>query len=369
MKFSCTQENLIHALGIASRTASRAGNLPILSNVHIKAEQEGIVIRATNLEIGVTCKLRGKVEEEGEFTVPAKLFTDYIAFLPKERVDVVLQEQAISISCGSHHTKIKGTPAVDFPLIPSVEEGQVWNVSLPALLEGLEQVLFTVSPGETRPEISGALLRCEGNRCVLAGTDSYRLAEKTMLSEGAGSATQVIVPLRALQELARICAQAKEEAGTAKIALSQNQLALVLPSVELVSRLIEGQYPDYRAIVPSKFGTEVKLPRSEFAGAIKAAGLFSRTGVYDVGIEIKPKDGTVTVAALNSQTGEHESALVAEVRGNETKIAFNWKYLLEGVQAFRGTHVVLKATDSASPTMLTDEGTSDYFYIVMPIKE
>lgn len=370
MKFSCTQENLARCLILVSRVASRVGNLPILSNIHINVQAEGIELKATNLEIGITCKLRGKVEQIGEFTVPAKLFTDYITFLPKENVNLELNEQSLKISCGKHTTTLKGMPASDFPLIPPIENGVTWRVSQHALLEGFEQVLFTVSPSETRPEISGAYLALEGNALTMAGTDSYRLAEKLVRAEGeGGKGVKTIVPLRALQELARICGQAVEEGETAKVVVSENQLAVTLPSAEFVTRLIEGQYPDYKAIVPNAFGTQVLISRKELAGAVKAAGLFSKAGVYDVGVEVEPEAGSVTVSALNSQVGEHTSTLSAEVNGNATKIAFNWKYLLEGINALKSERVLIKATDSASPTMLMEEKGDDYYYIVMPIKE
>ncbi len=368
MKFSCTQENLSKGITTVARVASRAGNLPILSNIHIKAEAEGVFLKATNLEIGVTCAVRGKIEEIGEITVPAKLFAEYLAFLPKEKVDITLEGTTVEITCGKHHTKIKGVPAGDFPLIPTIEQGTGAQVSLADLVEGLNQILFTVSPSETRPEISGALIRIEGETCKFAGTDSYRLAEKTIKAQVTGATAQAIVPLRALQELSRICAQEKEE-GSVKLLLSQSQLAVVLPGTEFVSRVIEGQYPDYRAIVPNKFKSSVKVSRGEFASALKAAGLFSKAGVYDVGVEIDPSKKIATVSALNAQTGEYISSLEAEGEGASAKVAFNWKFLLDGVNALAREKITLQASDSASPAMLTEEGSSDYFYIVMPIKE
>ncbi|KKU73290.1 MAG: polymerase III subunit beta protein [Parcubacteria group bacterium GW2011_GWA2_47_26] len=355
---------------MVSRIASRAGNLPILSNIYLKTTATGLELRATNLEIGLTCMVRGKVEEVGEFTVPARLFSEYIALLPKDKVDLVLAGSELQVVCGKNKTKIKGMPAVDFPVIPQVENGEGGEVSLPALMEALEQVLFTISPNEGRPEISGALIVLDGSHLTVAGTDSYRLAEKALITSGTDkSAARAILPLRALQELVRVCGSLKEEAATAKIIMSSNQFALSVPTVEFVSRLIEGQYPDYKAIIPTRFGIKAKISRAELASALKAAGLFSKTGVYDVAVSFNPEKNEVEIASLNSQTGEHASVLPAEVQGVGTKIAFNWKYLLDGVQALRGENIIIKATDSASPTMLTEEDGTDYFYIVMPIKE
>lgn len=370
MKFSCTQENLSRGLNIASRIASRAGNLPILSNVYIKAEQEGIELKATNLEVGITYHLRGKVEEIGEFTVPAKLFADYIASLPKENVDLQLNNQVLEISCGRHKTTLNGMSASDFPLIPQVEEDTVWAVSPPSLLEGLDQILLTISSTETRPEISGAFFTFKGTELILAGTDSYRLAEKKIPAQGgANKETRAIVPLRALQELGRICLSIGEDNNVAKIIIGSSQMAVSFPAVDFVTRLIDGQYPDYQAIVPTKFGTQAIVSRTEFAGSLKAAGLFSKAGVYDVAVEIDAEKNTMTIAGLNSQTGEHTSIIDAAVQGQTVKIAFNWKYLLDGLNALKSEKIILKATDSGSPTLLTEDKGDDYFYIVMPIKE
>ena len=364
----------MRSLHVVSRIASRAGNLPILSNIHIKAEAEGITLKATNLEVGVSCTLRGKVEDFGEFTVPAKLFNDYISSLPKENIDIALTDNTLSVRCGSHNTKIKGMPAADFPLIPTIEEGSEGLVSLPALLEGIEQVAFSISAQETRPEISGALVSLEEGKLTLAGTDSYRLAEKVLKVEGnKGKQIKAIIPLRALQELSRICALAQEEAGSVKLSISSSQFAAVLPSTEFVSRVIEGQYPDYRAIVPTHFGVSATVSKNDCVAAIRAAGLFSKAGIYDIVVNFNPdKEGTkgnITIESLNSQTGEYASGLPCQVQGESAKIAYNWKYLLDGVQAQDGEQIVIKATDSASPTMLTAQGADDYFYIVMPIKE
>ncbi|MBI2552200.1 DNA polymerase III subunit beta [Candidatus Uhrbacteria bacterium] len=371
MRFSCIQENLASGLMIVSRIAARAGNLPILSHIHIKAENDGILLKATNLEVGATYHLRGKIEEEGEFTVPAKLLTDYVFSLPKEKVDVGLKDGSLHLVCGTHQTAIKGMPAADFPFIPVVEAGVSVKVPIEALSEALGQVIFTVSPTETRVEISGALFAYADNRLTVAGTDSYRLAEKILLAQGEAPGNfRVIVPVRALQELERICQGMSAEGGVATLVVSESQLAVLLPGLEFVSRLIEGPpYPDYRAIVPSRFGCSAALPRAEFIGAVKAAGLFSKAGIYDIGIEFNTETKSMRVEALNSQTGEHQSSLAAEAQGVSTKVAFNWKYLLDGLQAVSEEKVVIKATDSSSPSMLTGEKSTDYFYIVMPIKE
>lgn len=281
-----------------------------------------------------------------------------------------LKGEGLAITCGANATVVKGLPASEFPLIPPIEEGNSWHTAGGELFRALEQVLFAISPTEARPEISGASLNFNGRALTIAGTDSYRLAEKKVaLTKGPAQPLSVIVPYRALQDLLRILAQA-DETQAAEIFASASQLAVVIDGVQFITRLIEGAYPDYRAIVPSGFSAKAVVGRAEFAAALKAAGLFSKTGVYDVGIEVNPKAGSLTVQALNSQIGEHKSVIGGDLQGSDSiKIAFNWKYLLEGLNALRSEKAVLRATDSASPSMLTEENNDDYFYLVMPIKE
>ena len=261
-------------------------------------------------------------------------------------------------------------PAVDFPLIPAIEQGETWSVTTGALREGLEQVLLAISPTETRPEISGAFLQLADKTLTLAGTDSYRLAEKKLLTEGGGKQSlQVIAPLRGLQELARILTGI-EQAEVVKLTVSANQIAAQVNGVEFISRLIDGQYPDYKAIVPANFAVRAEVSRSELISALKTAGLFSKAGVYDVALTFDSAQSALNVRALNSQTGEHESTLAAEVAGaGPLTVAFNWKYLLDGAQALLSDKIVIKAGDSAAPTKLEEKNSSDYFYLVMPIKE
>ena len=371
MKFSCTQENLSKVLQMVSRISARGGNLPILANIYLTASGHQVIIKGTNLEVGIICNLRGDVENEGEFTVPARVLAEYINFLPKDTVHVDLKEDTLRIVCGTHQTGIKGLPASEFPLIPPVEQGETWEVLPRDLLEGLEQILLAISPTETRPEISGAHLKFEGQELTLAGTDSYRLAEKKIPVKGGRKPLQIIAPLRALQDLIRILSQTREDEGPLiKITASANQLAVILPTVQFVTRLIEGAYPDYKAIIPSTFAVKAAVPREEFIAALKAAGLFSKTGVYDVGVELNSKEGTLLIKALNSQIGEHQSVIKCPVQGpGNTKVAFNWKYLLDGIGAVNSETVILNTTDSVSPSMLTAENKQDYLYLVMPIKE
>ncbi|MFA6255250.1 MAG: DNA polymerase III subunit beta [Patescibacteria group bacterium] len=384
MKISCTQENLNQGLFVVSHIASKNTALPILNNVLIQAQENTIKLSATNLEIGVSCIIRGKVEEEGDFTIHSRLLADYVGLLPKERVDLVVakeikegQDQSLSLRCKNNSTKIKGQPATDFPLIPQINKKNPYVLSSQKLRQAINQVIFAVSISETRPEINGVLFNFVGNSLVLAATDSYRLAEKSVsLAKKSSSIPQrVIVPTRTLQELQRILGSFKDPAAISEIEeveiyLAENQILFILGNIELISRLVEGQYPDYQQIIPQQSNTKATLSVSEFIAATKTTSLFTRSGIYDVSLEVNPEKKEVTISSANNQLGENISRLGGELSGDNNSIVINYRYLLDGLQNISTEQVEVSVIDSSSPCVLKPAGKgSDYLYIIMPIKQ
>lgn len=380
MKFSCTQENLIQGLSAVSHIATKNVNLPILNNVLLKVEDRAITLATTNLEIAVTVQVRGKVDEAGECTVPSRLLADFTGLLPNERVDISVEGDTLAVSSGSFKTKIKGLPASEFPLIPKVSRDAAFRVLVSDFRRAVARTIFAVSPSESRPEISGVLLRFSpdgpNGTLTMAATDSYRLAEaKIALHEGGKPAGErsVIVPARTLSEVQRILGSIKEgpdTPATLEIALSDAQILFVHDTIEVVSRTIEGNYPEYRAVVPDKSRTFATLPREALVKGVKAAALFSRTGLYDVHFAFDPQAGTLTLSATDSQVGEQEAALSpAEMKGDENRITLNYRYLLDGLNAMDVGEVKLQVIDANAPCLMTPQGTAnDYLYLVMPIK-
>lgn len=380
MKFTCTQENLNQGLAVVSHIANRNVNLPILGNVLVKSEEKILRLLATNLEIAVNCVVRGKVEESGEFTVPSRLFSDYVALLPKDRVDVVQAGNQVTVACGAFQTKLNGIPASEFPLIPAVEKKHVFTVDVADFRRAIGQVLFAVAPNESRPEISGVLFKFapgrDGLELVLAATDSYRLAEKTMAAESATKAKEpvaLIVPARTVAEIVRILGVFKEALNNPErieIGVGESQVVFTYDNVELISRVIEGRYPDYRQLVPDRFETEVALDKAELQRAVKTASLFSRAGLNDVHLKFDPS-GKVNLSALNSQTGEHAVDLTGEVKGKPNAVTVNFKYFLDGVNNVDGEAVRLQLVDGMSPCLVRPgkDVKEDYLYIVMPIRQ
>jgi DNA polymerase III subunit beta len=380
MKFSCTQENLNQGLSVVSHIASKNVNLPILGNVLIKCDGNVLKLLSTNLEIAISCSVRGKIEVPGEFTVPSKLFSDYVNLLSKDRIDVEQNGSLIEVSCGSYKTKLNGVHAAEFPLIPSVDKRQKFTVNVSDLRRAISQVLFAVAPNESRPEISGVLFAFVQEKktisLTLAATDSYRLAERAVKASGGSGEgrTAVIVPSRTVAELMRILTVFKDDAESpadVDVFLSDNQILFSYGPVELISRTIEGKYPDYRQLVPESYQTELRISKDELQRAVKATSLFSRTGLNDITLNAA-SNGTVNVRANNSQTGEHTVDLEGAVVGKDNVITVNYKYLLDGVNNIDAETVALKLIDGMSPCVIqggSDEEPSDYLYIVMPIRQ
>ncbi|OGY41467.1 MAG: DNA polymerase III subunit beta [Candidatus Buchananbacteria bacterium RBG_13_36_9] len=388
MKITCTQENLNKGLSIVSHIASKSTSLPILNNVLIKAEKGVINLITTNLEMGISCLVRGKIEKDGVYTVGSKLLNDYIGLLPNEKIELGLKDDFLEIKATKQETKIKGNSAEEFPLIPQVEKKNPYICRVEDLIGAFSQVLFAVSVSETRPEISGIYLNFSNGILTLTATDSYRLAEKKIkVKEKAKEEKEVIVPARTISEALRILstlisnrevtAEKEQNLENVEIYFEDNQVLFVFDNVELVSRIIEGQYPNYRQIIPANYKTKGLINITELIKAAKTTSLFSRTGIFDINIEFKK--GEMLVTSTNSQLGESKTKIEGQIEGDSNRIVINYRYLLDGLQNLDSTDVIFEMTDSNNPCVLRSaeslpEGQKpiageDYLYIIMPIKQ
>jgi DNA polymerase-3 subunit beta len=375
MKISSLQENLKSGLNLAGHIAGKNANLPILNNVMIAARDGNIKLVATDLEIGIVATVRGKVEAEGALTADAKIVTEYVSLLPNQKVDLEGKDNALKVRCENYKTTIKGQSAEDFPLIPKVEREQSLRVGTAEFREALAQVIFAVSTSETRIELSGVLFAFEPGKLTLAATDSYRLAERVIKAEYGGEGQKkMIVPAKTLQEVSRILSQVKTEAvdegaGELTVYISENQILFQVGPVELVSRLIEGQYPDYRQIIPAASVTKATLDKGEFARAIKAAAIFSKAGINDINLDLPQGKNTITITSASSQVGDNVINLPAATSGNDNGIVVNYRYLLDGVNNIGGDSVRLDIIDGSTPCVLRPDKGEDYLYVIMPIKQ
>lgn len=376
MKLSSLQENLKQGLVAVSHIASKNVNLPILNNVMIEAKDGNIKLIATNLEIGIVNVVRGKVEEEGAFTVDSKILADFIQLLPNKKIDMRQKENNLFIEADNYKTKISGLSAEEFPLIPAIEKNDFYTAVAEEFKKAISQVIFSVSNSETRVELTGVLFEFDKNRLVIAATDSYRLAEKEIAVEARNpEQKRIIIPAKTLQELLRILSNTKEEglgkeAGEEiKIYVSENQIMFSVSSTELISRLIEGQYPDYKQIIPASSKTKVVINRGELVRAVKMAALFSKAGINSINLDFPKGRNKAIISSALGQTGENITELEAVVTGEDNGVVVNYRYLLDGLNNFSGENIRIEIIDSNTPCVLREENDDGYLYIIMPIKQ
>jgi len=373
MKLTCTKENLSKALSLVSGAAGKNINLPILSNILFKVDSQKAELISTNLELAIVVNLRSVIESPGSFTVPAKTLTDFVNLLSDDKVDLEQTENELVIKCGKSSTKIKGSSAEEFPVIPTIEGETGFLIEAELLKKGLSQVTPAIAKNDIRPELSGVYFgfnQGAEKSLVMAATDSYRLAEKHLKLTQGDAQFRIIVPNHTAHEIGRILAfgETGEEKG-ARILIGENQIALHFGNVQLISRLVDGQYPDYTQIIPKEFKTTALFSTNHMTKEIKAASLFTTTGVNAINFEVRAGEGVVKITSMSTQTGEYASEIAAEVTGDDGAILLNHRYLLDGLNNLGTESTVMKLVNGDSPCIFAPEGDDSYLYIVMPIRK
>ena len=374
MKVSCLQENLAKGLSIVGRAVASRSTLPVLSNVMLATDNGRLKLSATNLELGINCWVGAKVEDEGATTVPARLLTDFVNSLPPEQIDMELsvRTQTLNARCARFEANIKGIDAQEFPIIPTLEDGEsAIRLEPEDLRHMIDQVVFAAATDESRPILTGVLARFDGERLTMAAADGFRLSVRSAsLGQTVDQPIEVIVPARALGELARISAD-QEEWVEVIITPARNQILFHMQDVDLVSQLIEGKFPDYRQIIPSSHTSRTVLDTSGFLKAARVSHLFARDSANIVRVEIDPGNeltpGHITLAATSAELGDNVGQLDAMVEGNAVEIAFNAKYLIEVLSVVDTAQVALETTSPSSPGVLRLIGDEDFIHVIMPM--
>jgi len=372
MKIISLQKNLKSCVYAVSHIAQKNTNLPILNNILISATDGVIRLITTNLEIGITSVLRGKVEKEGSYTVDAKILSDYVNLLHNEKISLELKDKELEIECGDAKTKIKGQSSEEFPFIPVIERDNPYTLTINDFKKAVSQVLFSAALDETRAELSGVLLIMENKKITCVATDSYRLAEKSIpIKSEVVDERRCIIPARTLQEILRVVgSESGEDDAPSEITLyvSENQCLFIIGNTEIVSRLIDGRYPDYQQIIPQKHSSRILVDKQELSRAVKAAAIFSKSGVNDINLEVNIAKKSIIISAASGQTGEHTSILPATINGEDVSIILNSRYLLDVLAVLGDETVTIELTDANTPCIIKDGQIKDYLYIIMPIR-
>lgn len=367
MHLVCLQKDLRFALDIVSLAVSPSNTLPVLNNILLKAKDKKLYFSATNLEIAINFSIPAEVKNEGSITVPAKLITSYTAFLEDE--DVEMKAEAgitLSIKSKSSQTKIKGISPEEFPLIPKMDKEAALEIKAKDLAQAIDHTVFSAAISTTRPVLAGVYIEAEKNTLKLVATDSFRLAEKkTNLAKKTEAAINCIVPVRTLLELGRILS-AKYEDEIVEINISKNQILFVVDGVELISRLIEGKFPDYKKIIPKATRTKLETPVSHLALATKRVSLFAKENNNSIKLAAT-NDGKLHISTEETSIGEEKAEVDARVEGENNKVALNSQYLLD-VLAHLKEDVSIEMDEKLTPIVVRPTKKDDYLYIIMPLK-
>lgn len=367
MKLIILKNNITEGLNAVERAISASANLPILKNILIKTEGGRISFTCTNLEIAITQIVPGKIVEDGEITVPVSVFAPVAKNLNAERVSLDVKDKQIIITTDNYEATIQGQNAKDFPIIPGInEKDNVIKLSAPRLLEALQNVFVATQYSEIRPEISGVFFRVFDNEVILAATDSFRLAEKIMKVDNLHLQNDVsmIIPYKTAEELIRFLTG---NTGDVEIFIEQNQVLFKTNTRQLISRLVDGVFPEYKAIIPKQIQNEVVLDRNEFVNAVKLASSFSGRG-NNVTISIGENKKFLELSSADSSLGENHYKIPIKFKGDVFSIIFNWRYLLDGLKIHSSEDITIGVNSPDRPALLKNPTETGLLYVVMPIK-
>ncbi len=374
MKFIILQEKLKKGINFIERISSRSLTLPILNNILISTEKNFLNLAATDLEIGIKWWGLTKIEKQGKVTIPARLLSSFIGLLPNKKIDLETKNNDLFLSCGNHQTQIKGISAEEFPIIPKIKEEETISINSKDLCKGINQIVDIAVSSITKPEISGLLFSLEGKQITLVATDSFRLGEKKIFLKKKPSSQKeisIIIPQKAAKEITNIFSEVDKEL---KIYFSPNQIMFELgmeetphPEIQLISRLIEGEYPNYQEIIPKKNATQIILEKDNFLNQIKSASLFSGK-VNEVKIKVDPQKKEIEIFSQDPEVGEYKSSVPGKIKGEACEVSFNHRFLMDGLASIRSAEVSFELNKDSGPGVLKPIGDENYVYVVMPIK-
>ncbi len=374
MKLIILQEKLKKGLNIVSKLTPKSLTLPILNNILLSAEKNFLELSSTDLEVGIRYNILTKIEEKGKITIPSQLFFNFINLLPNKNININLKKNNLNIICENYKTEINTISADEFPIIPTLKESENINIKSSLLCESLSQVVDITSTSISKPEIAGVYLFFQKNQLTITATDSFRLGEKKIIFKNPNLLKKeysLILPQKTIKYLINIFSEKETEI---KISFSQNQIMFEslleetnYPEIQLISKLIDGEYPNYQEIIPQKYSTEVVFKKEELLNQIKSASLFTKK-TNEIKIKINTKKETVDILAENTEKGEYESTLKSKIKGKSDEIVFNYKFLIEGLNNIKSSEIIFGFNGESGPSALKPVGDQSYVYIVMPIK-
>lgn len=366
MEFTVLQQNFVRAYNQVSRVVGTRTTLPVLNNILINVERGKIKLSATDLEVAITSQALGKVTADGKITVPSRLLGDFISNNTDESIEIKAgDDNIIHLKSAHFRANINGISAEEFPTVPKMPKERFAAIKAGDFAEALKRVVIATANDETRPVLSGVFFSFNKKKLILAATDSFRLAEKKIALEQEVAEQKFIVPARTMTEVLRLIASC-DPSTDVLITPTDNQIAFKIGDVEVVSRLIEGAFPNYTQIIPASSKTTVLAPKAELANAVKMSALFTKSSAGNIQIDVK--ENKLIISTPASETGDTTSELAAEITGEKVKISFNAKYVLDVIQVIAGDKVKIMLNDGASAGLIREEKDETFLYIAMPLR-
>lgn len=364
MKVSCVRENLAKVLNGLSRVVTTSSTLPILGNILMKTDQGRLKISATDLEMGINYWIGAKIDGEGEITIPARIFNDYINNNADSNIEIQVEGNVVKVVSEHYSTRINGLSAEEFPIIPELKTEKVIEIEVDVLRDALTKVVFAAAIGDTNPTLAGVLFKTDGKWLKIVATDSYRLSERLIeLKEISEQEISVIVPTKTIQELNKLLSLAK---GIVKVILADNQVMFKMEEIEVVSRLIEGNYPAYESIMPQNFLTKIIVSTKDLLRDTKMAAVFSKE-TQKIKLTTN-KETNRLISMAKGQGGENVASCAAEIEGVDGEIIFNTKYLADVLNVVGSVKIAIELTDKLKPGLIRPMDDEWYRYIIMPVK-
>ena len=372
MKIEILKENLKTGIAVVEKVIGKNISLPILDNVLMVSRDSFLNLISTDLETVIKFWVLTKVIKEGKLVIPAKLLSNFVSFLPNEKITLEEKSQDLLIECENLKTQIRGYNPEDFPIIPEFKDIEYLEVDNKNFCQSLSQIIDIPANSQARPEISGIYFSFSKNNLKIVATDSFRLAEKNItLEKSVKKEYSFILPQRPAKEVVNILGS---KDGSLKIYFSNNQVMFEFPmkeashpQVQIISRLIEGEYPNYQEIIPNQFKTNFIIKRDDFLNQIKTASLFSGR-VNEVSVSVRDDKKGVEIFAKNPDIGENTSNITAKVDGEPIKVSFNYRFLMEGLLHIKSSEVIFEISKEEGPCIIKPVGDFSYIYVVMPIK-
>lgn len=366
MKVTILQENLTRGLNLVSRIVSAKATLPILGNVLISSDQGKLKLSATNLEVGLNLWIGAKIDEEGSLTIPARVFSEFVASLPSEKVEISASETSLNVDSGSFKANFVGTLATEFPQLPSSASQATLIFDRNDFVRAVSQVAYAASQDESRPVLTGVLFKAQEGKLTLVATDGYRLSLKAINPTSSNLEGDLLIPAKTLLEVVRIAGEKGEKEIKLSLTPEKSQVIFSLPDIEFSSRLLEGDFPDFGKIIPKESTAKIEVDKEDFLKAVKIASIFAREQANIV--VVKVEENKIALTAETPQVGANESEVEAKVEGESFEIAFNCRFLIDFLNSCPSETVIFEANGPLSPGVFKGKDDETYVHIIMPIR-